>query len=130
MKPMAHACIRLLTGLALAALFALAPSAATAAAGYDYEVQYVKSAHGSCVKTDLVPQPGMTFEMAVRFDGPFNPMFGGKFDLERNTKAFFGEEDEEVDGVRNLYKLELGGNEPPSRALAARAGTESGRAAP
>ena len=69
------------------------------AAGYDYEVEYVKSTHGSCVKTDLIPEPGLTFKMDLMFEGPFNQIFGGKFDMARNTTAFFGQEDEkDADG--------------------------------
>ena len=65
------------------------------AAGYDYEVEYVKSAHGSCVKTDLIPEPGLTFKMDLMFEGPFNQIFGGKFDMAKNTTVFFGQEDAE-----------------------------------
>ena len=74
---------------ALAACLVAAASAA--AADYDYRVEYVKSTHGSCVKTDLVPRPGTTFRMDVRFDGPFNQIFGGKFDHAKNTTVFFGQ---------------------------------------
>ena len=82
------------------------------AAGYDYEVEYVKSTHGSCVKTDLIPEPGLTFKMDLMFEGPFNQIFGGKFDMARNTTAFFGQEDEkDADGFRDLFSLELGGHE-------------------
>ncbi len=122
---MAHVCIRLSTGLSLAALLALAPTGATAAVGYDYEVEYVRSARGSCVKTDLVPEPGLTFRLAVRFDGPFNPMFGGKFDLQKNTKAFFGSEEPEVEGVRSLFMLELGGNDAQTYSAPVSFGTKS-----
>ena len=82
------------------------------AAGYDYEVEYVKSAHGSCVKTDLIPEPGLTFKMDIMFEGPFNQIFGGKFDMAKQTTAFFGQEDAKgADEFRDLFSLELGGHE-------------------
>ena len=97
--------------LAACAIGILSASAASGA-DFDYRVEYVKSAHGSCVKTDLVPEPGMTFRMDVRFDGPFNQIFGGKFDHAKNTTAFFGQEDAKDDeGFRDLFCLELGGHE-------------------
>ena len=76
--------------LAACAIGLLAATAATAA-DYDYEVEYVKSSHGSCVKTALLPGPGLTVKMELRFDGPFNQIFGGKFDHAKNTTAFFGQ---------------------------------------
>ena len=57
------------------------------AAGYDYEVEYVKSTHGSCVKTDLVPEPGLTSNMDLRFEGPFNQLFGGQLHTAKPTPA-------------------------------------------
>ena len=97
-----------------------------AAADYDYEVEYVKSTHGSCVKTDLVPEPGLTFRMDVRFDGPFNQIFGGKFDHARNTTAFFGQEDAKDDeGFRDLFNLELGGHEAQAYQTFASLGRKS-----
>lgn len=81
------------------------------AADDNYLVEYVKSTHGSCVKTDFVPQPGMTFRLDVKFEGPFTQMFGGKFDHTKNTRAIFGCEEAEVDGGRDMFLLELGGND-------------------
>ena len=99
---------------------------ATLGADYDYEVQYVKSAHGSCVKTDLLPEPGMTFKMDVRFDGPFNQIFGGKFDREKNTTIFFGQEEtKDAEGFRDLFNLELGGHEAQTYQTFASLGRKS-----
>ena len=96
------------------------------AAGYDYEVEYVKSTHGSCVKTDLIPEPGLTFKMDLMFEGPFNQIFGGKFDMARNTTAFFGQEDEkDADGFRDLFSLELGGHEAQAYQAFANLGRKS-----
>ena len=82
------------------------------AAPYDYEVEYVKSSHGSVVKTDLLPESGLTFRIELMFEGPFNQIFGGKFDQAKQTTAFFGQEDaEDSEGFRNLYNLALGGHE-------------------
>ena len=87
-------------------------SSAAFSADYDYEVEYVKSSHESCVKTDLLPEPGLTFKMELKFEGPFNQIFGGKFDHAKNTTAFFGQEDaKDADGFRDLFNLELGGHE-------------------
>ena len=99
------------TARAVAACLAVAAASASAA-DFDYRVEYVKSTHGSCVKTDLVPQPGTTFRMDVRFDGPFNQIFGGKFDHAKNTTVFFGQEDaQDAEGFRDLFQLALGGHE-------------------
>ena len=81
-----NAAVRVLAACAIGLLSA----SAAAGADFDYRVEYVKSTHGSCVKTDLVPQPGTTFRMDVRFDGPFNQIFGGTwFILLSSTVAFF-----------------------------------------
>ena len=96
------------------------------AAGYDYEVEYVKSTHGSCVKTDLVPEPGLTFKMDLLFEGPFNQIFGGKFDMAKNTTVFFGQEDDkDAEGFRNLFSLELGGHEAQAYQAFANLGCKS-----
>ena len=82
------------------------------AADYDYEAEYVKSTHESCVKTDLYPEPGLTFKMELMFEGPYNQIFGGKFDLSKNTTAFFGQEDaKDAEKFRDLFTLSLGGHE-------------------
>lgn len=82
------------------------------AADYDYEVEFVKSTGGSAVRTELVPDAGLSFRLKVMFEGPFNQIFSGKFDRERQTTAFFGQE-ENVDsqGFRNLFTLSFGGHE-------------------
>lgn len=100
--------------LAIVALSLL--TVAVQAADYDYEVEYVKSTHGSCVKTDLKPELGLTFKLDVKFEGPFNQMFGGTFDRQKNTMAFFGSEEPEEDGDRSLFMLELGGNDTQAYA--------------
>ncbi len=94
------------------AAIAFASVLSVCAADYDYEVEFVKSAHGSVVKTDLLPEGGLTFKIELMFEGPFNQIFGGKFDHAKNTTAFFGQEDaEDSEGFRNLYNLALGGHE-------------------
>ena len=57
------------------------------AADYDYEVEFVKSTHGSVVKTDLVPELGVTFRLSVMLDGEFNQIFGPKFDHNEETSV-------------------------------------------
>ena len=110
---------------AVAACLAAA-AASAAAADFDYRVEYVKSTHGSCVKTDLVPQPGTTFRMDVRFDGPFNQIFGGRFDHARNTTVFFGQEDaQDAEGFRDLFQLALGGHEAQTYQTFASLGRKS-----
>ena len=81
------------------------------AAAYDYEVEFVKSTHESVVKTDLVPGPGLTFKLDLMFEGPYNQIFGGKFNHEKQTTTFFGQEDASVNDVRNMFNLGLGGHE-------------------
>ena len=94
------------------AVFLVPAALAAHAADYDYEVEYVKSAGGSVVKTDLLPGSNLTFRIELMFEGPFNQIFGGKFDLAKQTTAFFGQEDaEDADGFRSLYNLALGGHE-------------------
>ena len=110
---------------AVAACLAAAAVSA-AAADFDYRVEYVKSTHGSCVKTDLVPQPGTTFRMDFRFDGPFNQIFGGKFDHAKNTTVFFGQEDaQDAEGFRDLFQLALGGHEAQAYQTFASLGRKS-----
>ena len=82
------------------------------AADYDYEVEFVKSTGGSAVRTELIPDAGLSFRLKVMFEGSYNQIFSGKFDRERQTTAFFGQE-ETVDskGFRNLFTLSFGGHE-------------------
>ena len=111
--------------LAACAIGLLAASAASAA-DYDYEVEYVKSTHDSVVKTDLLPEPGLTFRMDLRFEGPFNQIFGGKFDHAKQTTAFFGQEDaKDAEGFRDLFNLALGGHEAQTYQTFASLGRKS-----
>lgn len=110
---------------ALLALFSLTV-VAVADVGYDYEVESVKSSHGSCVRTDILPEPGLTFRLDVRFDGPFNQIFGGKYDFDKNTTAFFGSEEPKVDEARSQFRLDLGGNDAQALSALASLGRRGG----
>ena len=101
----------------LATVAVLAAVSSACAADYDYEVEYVKSTHGSCVKTDLKPELGLTFRMEVMLDGAFNQVFGGKFSFDRDCTAIFGCEGPDVEGRRNLYLLEVGGHEKQAHVV-------------
>ena len=93
-------------------VLSLASIGSALAAAYDYEVEYVKSSRGSCVKTDFVPQPDMTFRLEVKFEGTFVQMFNfERFKEKVNTRTIFGCEEKEIDGGRDMYSLELGGND-------------------
>ena len=75
----------------LAVCLAAFAAAFSPAADYDYEVEYVRSAaRASCVKTDLVPDLGLTFKLDLRLEGPFWQTFGGQFVLGKNSTTFFG----------------------------------------
>lgn len=96
--------------LLLVAFFSLPIS--LEAADYDYEVEFVKSGGRSAVKTDFIPDAGLAFKMKVMFEGPYNQIFGGRFDHAKQTAAFFGQEDAaDAQGFRNLYTLSFGGHE-------------------
>lgn len=96
---------------AFAAIAAAAAVWTTRAADYDYEVEYVKSTRGSCVQTDISPEIGLTFGLDVRFDGPFYQLYGGKLDLNRSGQAFFGSEEPAENEMRDLFRLDFGGND-------------------
>ena len=96
----------------LATVLSLTSVLAAFAADYDYEVEYVKSTHNSVVKTDLLPEPGLTFKLELKFEGPYNQIFGGKFDFSKQTTFFFGQEDaSNAEKTRNLFNLGMGGHE-------------------
>ena len=96
---------------AILAIAVLAAVSSANAADYDYEVEYVKSARGSCVKTDILPEPGLTFGLDVRFDEPFYQLYGGKIDLNKAGQALFGSEEPAESGFRSLFRLDFGGND-------------------
>ncbi|MBQ6135934.1 MAG: hypothetical protein IJI73_01015 [Kiritimatiellae bacterium] len=115
-------CLRAAAVPAVACAFA----ASAFAAPYDYEVEYVKSAHMSVVKTDLLPDSGLSFRMDVMFEGPYNQIFGGKFDMAKQTTVFFGQEDPaDADRGRGLYQLEFGGHEAQAFQSSASFGRKS-----
>ena len=93
------------------AVLSLASVFAADAAAYDYEVEFVKSTHESVVKTDFVPELGTTFRLDVKLDGEFNQIFGPNFNHQKNCTAIFGCEGPEVEKFRDLFLLELGGND-------------------
>ena len=84
------------------------------AADYDYEVEYVKAERHSVVKTEFVPVPDLTFRLDVKFEGPFVQTFCGEFDASKQTRAIFGCEEKVVDDGRDMFNLELGGNDQQS----------------
>ncbi len=91
--------------LALALLLA---AFGAGAAPYDYRVEYVRSARTSCVKTGILPTPGMTFKLDVLFEGDYVDYI--RFDGKTQTAAFFGAEDaKDAAGVRDTYLVEFGG---------------------